>query len=317
MKNDSLDIESLLVFATVVREKSFSQAADVLKRSRQSVHRQIKTFEEGLSVSLFKKVNRGVIPTAIGWKLFEVAERILDETSTAVSLVKQRDGDSRLRVRMTAPTLLAEAFLSHSIAQIVSMSPGVQIDCQLSNDVLDLTEHNLDIAFRIGRWPRDLSREYSTIQLGSAKRIIVASPAYLKKHGIPRSLKDLGKHKILYFGTLNEYQLGVWPLKTSYEFRPALSASSPHLILQAALKGAGISMLPELLCAELIRKGRLETILPSLSSVEVPVSLIHRNSLKGTRFFELFLEKILRDAQEADWLNYEDVANQGALPQKT
>ncbi len=309
MSNDNIDIESLLVFATVVREKSFSNAADVLKRSRQSIHRQIKTFEENLSVKLFKKVNRGVVPTTIGLRLFEVAERILDEASTAVSLVKQKDGESRLRIRMTAPPLLAEAFLSSSISQIVAMNRGLQIDCQLSNDFLDLREHNIDIAFRIGQIRRDLSKDYSTIPLGSAKRIIVASPAYLKKHGLPRTIKDLNKHRILYFGNLNEYQLGVWPLKTNYEFRPALSASSPHLIFDAVLKGSGIAMLPEMLCAPMLQKGRIESILPDMSSVEIPVNLIHRTSLKGTRFFELFLEKILQDAREADWLNYKEFEN--------
>lgn len=303
MTDDHINTESLLLFALVVRERSISSAAQKLGRTKQSVHRQIKNFEESLSVKLFEKVKRNIVPTKIGQRLYQHAERIIDEKRAISEYLRLPKSEASPTLRLTAPPLLAEVFLNSILNEFCIENESVRFECSLSNDVLNLEENDIDLAIRIGKFPEAGLENYQVVLLGTASRVICASPKYIQKSGKPKSIQDLKNHRILHFGSLNELKRAHWKLSKSVELLPVLSASSPRLILDAALKGQGIAMLPEMLCANDLRQKKLIEVLPQNRVENIPISVCVRKSISQTSLLFDFIRKIQDATKKSNsWL---------------
>ena len=293
MNNDELDIESLIVFAQVVRDLSISRAAKKLGRSKQSVHRQIKDFEESLSVKLLQKDKRNITPTKAGQRLYQHAEKIIEEARAISEFLKMPKLDSAMTIRITAPPLLAEIFLSSIIKDFLKSHPKAQIECLLTNDIMRLDDNNIDLAIRIGSARQSGLENYQSTTLGLVSRIVCATPKYVQDAGHPKQISDLKSHRTLHYGTLNEFRTARWQLGRPVEVSPVLSASSPHVILDAVLNHQGVAMLPELMCSKLLRQGQLIELLPQHRLRDIPITLLARSNLSQNSMVSQFIKKIV------------------------
>lgn len=298
---DLLNLESLMVFAHVVREKSFSSAARKLNRPKQSIHRQLKHFEDSLSRKLLQKQNRGVVPTRVGLQLFQVAERIREEARHGLSLLRLPSPEASMLLRVAAPALLAEVFLSAIVAKFLKKHSNARVEFILSNDVFDLDGSRIDLAFRIGNFPQKIFG-YRSIKIGVATRVVVASPQYVKQQGRPRTVAELARHRILHFGPLNAFSQASWHLGRKQKLDPLVGAASPRLILDLILEGAGLGMLPEMICAEHLKAKRLVKLLGDKMDLRVPVSILIKEELWGSPVVDDLVNSVLRAARTSTWL---------------
>ncbi|MGG5873698.1 LysR substrate-binding domain-containing protein [Pseudomonas peli] len=277
-------LDELLAFVSVVDSGSISAAAEQLTQTASGVSRALSRLEEKLDVTLLRRTTRRLELTEEGQAFLAQARKILDAVESAEEQMKVRRQKpaGRLRVNAAAP------FMLHAVVPLVAgfraQYPGIQLELHSSDQIIDLLEQRTDIAIRIGPL-RD-----STLHarpLGSNRLRILASPAYLKAHGTPKTVADLDQHSLL--GFTQPESLNQWPLRhplgDSLSINPSLSASSGETLRQLALAGAGIVCLADFMTAADRASGALVQLLLR-DTVEVcqPIHAVYyRNTALASR----------------------------------
>jgi DNA-binding transcriptional LysR family regulator len=277
-------LDELLAFVSVVDCGSISAAAEQLTQTASGVSRALSRLEEKLDVTLLRRTTRRLELTEEGQAFLAEARKILDAVESAEEQMKVRRQKpaGRLRVNAAAP------FMLHVVVPLVAgfraQYPEIQLELHSSDQIIDLLEQRTDVAIRIGPL-RD-----STLHarpLGSNSLRVLASPAYLKAHGTPRSVAQLSGHSLL--GFTQPDSLNQWPLRhllgDSLSISPSLSASSGETLRQLALAGAGIVCLADFMTAADRARGELVQVLPR-DTIEVrqPIHAVYyRNTALASR----------------------------------
>jgi len=194
------------------------------------------------------------------------------------------------------PINAASPFMLHAIVPYIDefrqLYPDILLELNSNALIIDLLEQSTDVAIRIGTLADSTLHARS---LGCSPLMIVASPAYLKKHGAPRQVADLSEHTLLGF-TQNE-GLNQWPLRyvhgDRWPINPAISASSGETVRHLALEGQGIACLSHFMTIDDIRAGRLKVLLGEFNSgYRQPINAVYyRNSQLALRI-QCFLDFI-------------------------
>ncbi len=277
-------LDELQAFASVVDSGSISAAAEQLTQTASGVSRALSRLEEKLDVTLLRRTTRRLELTEEGQAFLVQARKILDAVESAEEQMKVRRQKpaGRLRVNAAAP------FMLHVVVPLVAgfraQYPEIQLELHSSDQIIDLLEQRTDVAIRIGPL-RD-----STLHarpLGSNSLRVLASPAYLKSHGMPKSVEALSGHSLL--GFTQPESLNQWPLRhalgDSLSITPSLSASSGETLRQLALSGAGIVCLADFMTAADRARGDLVQLL-ARDTVEVhqPIHAVYyRNTALASR----------------------------------
>lgn len=277
-------LDELLAFVSVVDSGSISAAAEQLTQTASGVSRALSRLEEKLDVTLLRRTTRRLELTEEGQAFLVQARKILDAVERAEEQMKVRRQKpaGRLRVNAAAP------FMLHVVVPLVAgfraQYPEIELELHSSDQIIDLLEQRTDVAIRIGPL-RD-----STLHarpLGSNSLRVLASPAYLKSHGMPKSVEALSGHSLL--GFFQPESLNQWPLRhalgDSLSITPSLSASSGETLRQLALSGAGIVCLADFMTAADRARGDLVQLL-ARDTVEVrqPIHAVYyRNTALASR----------------------------------
>jgi DNA-binding transcriptional LysR family regulator len=277
-------LDELLVFVSVVDSGSISAAADQLTQAASGVSRALSRLEDKLDVTLLRRTTRRLELTEEGQAFLVQARRILDAVESAEEQMKVRRQKpaGRLRVNAAAP------FMLHAVVPLVAgfraQYPEIQLELHSSDQIIDLLEQRTDVAIRIGPL-RD-----STLHarpLGSNCLRVLASPAYLKAHGTPKSVAELSQHSLL--GFTQPDSLNQWPLRhalgDSLSISPSLSASSGETLRQLALAGAGIVCLADFMTSADRTHGELlQLLVRDTVEVRQPIHAVYyRNTALASR----------------------------------
>ncbi|MES2056306.1 MAG: LysR family transcriptional regulator [Pseudomonadota bacterium] len=254
------DLEAWAIFASVVDHRSFSGAADAIGVSKATVSKAITRLEAHLGQSLFHRNSRRLTLTESGKGLAEHAARILAEANAAEEAARDAATAPTGLVRMTAPMTLGLAKVAPAIAEFLIAHPGIEIDLHLSDAKVDIVAEGFDIALRIADLPDSSLRAR---RLGAIKTHIVASPAYLAKHGQPTHPAQLGEHPCFAYTNVT----GPWrfsgPDGGEAAVRPTgpLRANNGDALLPALRAGLGIGTLPDFIVGADLADGTLVAIL--------------------------------------------------------
>lgn len=257
-------------FITVADAASFSRAAARLELPQSTVSRQVSALERHLGAALLKRTTRSIALTSEGQAYYEAALRALaaiDEAAASVGLHGALGG----QVRLTAPLTLAQSRVIPMLADFQRLQPRIEIDLRLSDHALNLVSDNLDFAIRVGAIgdSRAIAR-----RIGVARRVMVASPAYLDEYGVPHQPSDLQAHNCLSYALLatgNKWVLGNdMQVEVSGTFR----ADSPDALRVAALAGIGIAVNARWLFEDDLAAGRLVEVLPDHPPADMPIHLV-------------------------------------------
>lgn len=298
-----LALDELAVFLAVVDTGSLTAAADHLGQPVSTISRLLARLEGKLHTTLLRRTTRRLDLTDEGHDFVKEARSIVDAVRAAEDRMMQRRGQLSGPLRVDAVT----PFMLHVLVPLMpgyrALHPQVALTLGSNEGFIDLLERRVDLAIRIGEL-KD-STLYSRL-LGRTRIRLLASPDYLRRHGVPRQAADLARHQLLGFSEPDI--LNQWPLLRAdgkpLQITPTLAAASGETLRQLALQGMGIACLSDFMTAIDLAEGRLVEVLPLVVEQKYkPVHAVYyQHSTVSARIASMvnYLAEAMR-APEAVW----------------
>ncbi len=291
-----MDWDKLKIFHAVAESGSFTHATQKLGLSQSALSRQIRALEESLNISLFTRHARGLVLTQEGEQLFDTASEVLKKIERAeVSLLEAKD-KPRGRLRVTTTVTFGSLWLLPHMKEFIKLYPDIQLEFMLSDDVVDLTVREADVAIRFNvPGQADLIQR----QIGSVHHHIYASPQYLTQKGTPEKPADLDNHDLIIYGPTVPTALKNinWVMDagaTGYKRTPIIQVSSLFGVLEAVKAGLGLAAIPDYVAAgnpELVR------ILADIEGPAFKTFYVYPSELKGSKRVNLFRDFLIKEIQ--------------------
>ncbi|WP_369661217.1 LysR family transcriptional regulator [Variovorax sp. V15] len=250
------------MFVRVVETGSFSKAAREFNTTQPTVTKQIAATEERLKVRLLNRNTRGVSLTEPGALYYEKCKTIVREAEEADSIVQLRQTQAQGLLRVGTSVAFGRRVVVPLALEYMSRHPQVQLDLSFEDRYVDLIAQGIDVAIRMGKLAdSSLGARY----LGANPWVMVASPAYLKKHGTPKRAQDLSAHVALIYSSVVGDEF--WRMHTprgepvtvpvSGRFR----SNNLSAVLAAARDGLGIALMPRYVASDSLSAGKVREVL--------------------------------------------------------
>ena len=287
---------SLEIFAVTAERLNFAAAARDLKLTRAMVSKHIADLEDRLGVRLFHRTTRRANLTEAGRALAARAGPLIDTLNETENAVRDLHTVLRGRLRVNAPVSFGALFVAPLIARFLGEHPGVEIDLTLNDRAVDLVEEGYDVVVRIGV-PADSS--LIVRRLAPARLVIVGSPDYLKRIGLPKAPADLKRHNCLgyaYWSLRDEWQLTAPDGKPErVKVKGSLVANNGDALRAAALAGVGLILQPTFSVCDDIRGGRLVPVLTNYALRELTVHALYAPGAAPNAKLRAFIDLLAKD----------------------
>lgn len=280
----------MTVFVAVAEAEGFAAAARRLRMSPPAVTRAVATLEEHLGVRLLTRTTRLVRTTDAGARYLEDARRILLEADEADEAAAGINATPRGHLAVTAPVLFGKIFVMPIITAYQTTFEETTVSALFVDRVVNLVDEGLDVGIRIGSLPDSSLR---AIRVGQVRRVICASPAYLKKHGTPESPADLAQHPIIAATSVSagsEWTFVRGKAKTGVRLSPRILVNTNDGAAEAAKSGFGLTRLISYQVANELAAGTLKTVLADFEEASLPVHVIHREGRHGSAKVRSFVD---------------------------
>lgn len=293
-----MEMDALNAFVTVVRCGSFTKAAVVLGTQKSTLSRIVSRLEDKLNVRLLQRSTRSLQMTESGRELYERASTILEALEETSAAMERSQETPRGALKLTCGVEFGIQVVNKWISAFASLYPDVTISVELTNRSTDIIHEGFDLAIRVGVLSDSC---LSARMLGQIEYGLVASPAYLAKHGVPASPVELAHHRIIAFVPFGN---PVWRLVNGceqFDFRPkpGIVVNSSLVALTLAEDGHGITHGPLFQTAARVKAGDLVRILPPWAQAPIPVHALFASSRylspKVRAFVDLARAEFARD----------------------
>ncbi len=289
-------------FARAVETGSFSAVAREQGIGQPNVSRHIAALERHLGTRLLYRSTRRLTLTPEGERYYAEARRVLDAVAEAESTARGEDTPSGL-LRIACPTILGRTHVLPQLKTLLQRYPRMDLDVQISDRFIDLIEEGVDVAIRIGVL-RDST--LTARRIGTAERVCVASPEYLRSHPAPAVAQDLRHHNCIVYSLA--YSGSSWPFRTKeVNVSGRLRVNSPDGIHRAVLDGLGVAYTPVWLFEKELRNGRVEALLAHEMGASAPIHAVYPAKRLLPRRARVFMDFI------AEQFSGNPVLNAGAL----
>jgi DNA-binding transcriptional LysR family regulator len=283
----------LAVFVAAVEEGSIAAAARRHGLSAVMAGRYLSGLEAGLAARLVQRTTRRLSLTDAGHAYFVRSKRILEEFEEANSEAADTHATPRGTLRIAAPITFGAMYMGQIVADFMAEFPGVSVEIQLQDRLVDLVEEGLDLAVRIGHLP---DSDLVARALARCSMVSCASPTYLKRQGLPRTPAELTHHsRIGYLGTVSTPPwMFVAPsgATTTLDEPCRFSANNTSMMLEVALRGFGIVYGPSFVFAKHLETGELVHTLADFESPYLPLHAITPTAKHVSQKARLFIERL-------------------------
>jgi DNA-binding transcriptional LysR family regulator len=276
-------LDKMATYVRVVEAGSFSAAGKQLRISSGAVSRQIAALEEDLRRTLLRRSTRRMAVTAEGRRYYEACLRVLREVDEAQAAGRGTGHEGPLQI--TAPVTFGLERVVPHVAGLMTKHPGVRVDLRLEDRLLDLALEGVDVAIRVGPPPAPTA-DVIAHPLASFRRLLVASPTYLRRRGEPKTPEALAKHDALTYaapGLADTWTLFDGEREARVRLNVVFRSNAPHALRELATAGAGIGLLPAWLVSEQTKSNALRVVLSAWGSAPVNVYALHRTEHRRTR----------------------------------
>jgi len=293
------DLNDLYYFAMVVDHGGFAAAERALGIPKSRLSRRITQLESDMGVRLLQRSTRRFAVTDVGNSVYRHAQTMLAEAQAARDVVDRLSAEPRGVVRVSLPVSLAQQQMPALLPGFLARHPQVRLQLHVSNRRVDLINEGFDIALRV-RSKLDDDGSLVMRSFGQIQELLVASPKYLAGMGRPQDPEELAGHVTLSIHEDEPRQR--WELHgpddvvRRVELKPKVSGFDFPMLRSLAQQGVGITLLPETLCADAVRDGSLEVVLPQW---RLPQGICHavfasrRGLLPAVRVFIDYLAETL------------------------
>ncbi len=289
-------LQLMTVFVAVAEEQSFAGGARRLNMSPPAVTRAIAALEDRLGIKLLTRTTRYVRVTDAGQRYLEDARRIINEVDEADEAAAGINAEPRGQLAVTAPVLFGKLFVIPGIVDYLQRYPDMEISAVFLDRIVNLLEEGFDVGIRIGELP---DSSMKAIRVGSIRRVVCASPAYLAKHGTPDKPSDLANHLVVAASAVSPAIEWKFAEGLVVRVKPRLTVTSNDSAIAAVLLGMGVTRLLSYQIASYQASGQLQTILSEFEPEPLPIHVIHREgryaSAKVRSFVDLIVAKLRSD----------------------
>jgi len=294
------NLEPILIFITVAEMASFTRAADSLGIQKGRASTAVRKLEEDVGVRLLHRTTRSVQLTEDGRVFHARARDLLADVDDLHSMFAGDRVALRGRLRVDLPTEVARTTIVPALPDFMAAHPELELEVSSTDRQVDLVQEGFDCVLRLG----PIGDETLIARpLGKLRMVNAASPAYLARYGVPRSLEDLQrqKHRAVHFSTMLGARPHGWEYPdgdsyTTLQLPGALHVNSAQTYEAAALAGLGLIQAPLLGIGRYLEGGALVEIIPKLRRRSLAVSLVvaHRSNLsRRVRAFMKWIEDVL------------------------
>lgn len=250
-------------FVRVVDLGGFTDAARKMGLSKSAVSKHVSALEARLGARLLNRTTRRVSPTEIGLAYYDRVIRVLADAVEADAMASSMQSTPRGELRVSAPLSFGVRHLAPAVAEFLERYDEVAARVSLDDRFVELVAEGYDLAIRVGRLP---DSSLMAKKLAETRMMLIASPAYLHRRGWPRALEELASHELLHYSNLASG--AAWRLRGAHgEERQVralgrLTANNGDALLGAAVAGLGVALSPAFICADALRSGEVEEVLP-------------------------------------------------------
>ena len=270
---DRLDAMSVLL--AVAEAGSISAASRKLKVPLATISRKVSDLEGHLNVRLLLRSNRQIVLTEAGRSFVAASRRILQDVGDAEREASGEDRILKGELVLSAPIALGRLYLLPIVKDFLRDHPNIDVRMMLADRRMSMIEDYIDIGLRVGEL-----NDFSLVakKVGTVRRVVCASPAYLKQRGTPKSPDDLKDHDCITFeSTLSSkaWSFNIGKTKKSFPIHSRLVVSTAEAAADAAVAGIGLTRLLDYQIALQCHEGTLDVVLESFKSPPKPVHLIY------------------------------------------
>ncbi|MCC8466812.1 LysR substrate-binding domain-containing protein [Photorhabdus bodei] len=256
-------LQDLRIFLLVARKASFAAAAEEIGVSPALISKRISILESILNVILLHRTTRRVSITEDGERIYEWAQRILDDVNQMFDEISELRQEPQGIIKVVSSFGLGRRFVAPALSALIKNYPQLELRFDVEDRIIDLATEGIDLDIRVGD---DIDKNLIARKIASNRRILCASPAYLARNPMPKSLNELPSHSCLVIKE-RDHPFGIWQLKSnsdSHSVKVTGSMSSNHgeIIHQWCLDGHGIILRSYWDVRENIESGALIHILP-------------------------------------------------------
>ncbi len=265
---------ALGAFVRVSETGSFSAVAHERGSTQSAVSRQVTALEEQLGVRLFQRTTRHLALTEDGEAVLAHAREVLDAVEATRDAAGRRRGSPSGHVRLALPVFAADV-LSARIPELLARHPELTVELVTGDHRHDMIEERLDLWVRLGDAP---DASLVTRRIGMMRPLLVASPAYLAERGEPGALDDLRAHDCIVqhrYGADHLWRFRGPEGEVTVPVSGRFSADNSVAVRRAALAGAGIARLTDLLAAADLASGRLRVVLADATPIGQPITVVY------------------------------------------
>ncbi len=284
----------MTVFVAVAEEQGFAAAARRLAMSPPAVTRAISALEERLAVKLLNRTTRFVRATEAGLRYLEDARKILHDVDVADEAAAGINAEPQGHLTVTAPVMFGQLHVIPGVVDYLNQFPKTQVNTVFLDRVVNLLEEGIDVGVRIGELPDSSMR---ALKVGQVRTILVASPEYINRKGIPNHPEELRKHDIIASNSsslVSNWQFrsndNTKQLNQAVRLNARLNVNSNLSAIEAAIQGFGITRILSYQASKQLQSGQLKILLENFEPEPLPINIVHREGRLATTKVRAFID---------------------------
>jgi len=283
-----MDWDKLKIFHAVAEAGSFTNATINLNLSQSAISRQIQSLEQEINVQLFERHARGLTLTENGEYLFKTAHDVISKLKEVETSLGDQKNKPTGKLTITTVRSFGTHWLTPRIQEFMKLNPEIEVELIFDDKELDLSTRQADIGIFMRR-PKQLN--YIQKKLVDIKFYIYGSIKYLEKHGMPKTINDLNKHRFISFGkgAPSPVYNPDWALKLGIKDgkkrKSIMKVNSVMGLLLAVESGVGLASLPEYLVSN---SSNAIKVLPNSEGPITEAHFVYPQSLKNTARVQVF-----------------------------
>lgn len=278
-----MELSDLRVFCRVAELASFTKAAEQLNMAKGRVSTVVQLLETEVGSRLLQRTTRSVRLTPDGERFLDRCRELLLESEQLQGMFKPVSRELGGHVRIDMPGLFAQELVLPKLHELQSAYPRLDLGISINDRRVDIVREGVDCLIRIGPLP---DSDLVARTIGMMKMCNLASPAYLRQYGLPRSLDDLAHHRVIHYANNLRNEDAVFRYirdgaPSALPMRSTLTVNSGAFLQSACLRGLGIMQISVPTSQRLIDAGELIEILPEFTAPPLQVSMLlpHRRHI--------------------------------------
>lgn len=289
-------LESMSILIAVVDAGSLSAAARRLGMPLTTVSRKVAELEAHLHTRLLHRTTRQLSLTEAGDSYVAACRRILEDIGEAERAATGEYASPKGELVVTAPVVFGRLHVVPVVAEFLAHYPEIDISLVLTDRVVHLMDEHADVAVRIGELPDSM---LMATEVGTVRRVVCASPAYLATHGVPTTPQDLAGHDCITFevlASMRAWVFGAGKSELSVPVHSRLTVNTAEAAIAAAILGVGLIRVLSYQVADSVRDNELSIVLDEFESAPLPINLVHKGQtplpLKLRAFFDFVTPRL-------------------------